>query len=284
MNYKILKNKIIIEGGKDFCPAHILECGQVFCYKKIDDTYYCYPENKLCKVYLENGQYIIETADVEFFEEYFDLKTNYSNIKKQLADFKELKASIEYGYGIRILKQELVETIISFIISANNNIKRITNTLNKIRRHFNKKITNSYGLDFYAFPSLEELKTLDVNFFESVGAGYRAKYLVETIAGLENYLKEFNKTKATNIETNVLLNNLLNLKGVGKKVANCILLFAYNKQDVFPVDTWISKAYNDIFASAKKLTPSKMCDNLIARYKNLSGYAQQYMFYFKINK
>lgn len=281
MNYIKQTNKIIIQNSEDFCPLHILECGQVFCYKKIGEDYFVYPSNKLCKIYKQGPNYVIETSDIDFFENYFDLKTNYFKIKTELSNFEELKPAIEFGKGIRILKQELVETIISFIISANNNIKRITNTLDKIRENFGHKISNKYGLDFYAFPSLEELKTLDKTFFEKVGAGYRAGYLVDTISNLNKFLEDFNLDKGKQVSTEILLENLTKLKGVGKKVANCILLFSYNKQDVFPVDTWITKAYNDIFTNEQMLSASKICDNLIGRYKNLSGFAQQYMFYFK---
>lgn len=280
MKYLKEKNKLIISDANDFNIIHILECGQVFSYQKIGEAYYVFPKNKLCKVFVQDEKYIIETDDVLFFENYFDLKTDYSNIKKQLNSFDELSYSVDFGYGMRILKQDLLETIISFIISSNNNIKRIKNTLFEIRKHFNHKIDNEFGVLIYAFPSLEELKTLDEDFFKRVGAGYRAKYLVKTIDMLDEFLKKYGLENSKKLPTKLLEERLMELCGVGRKVAECVLLFGYGRHDVFPVDTWIKKVYKDVF-DANVFDASKICDFLIDRYKNLSGYAQQYLFYSK---
>ena len=157
-------------------------------------------------------------------------------------------------------------------------MKRIKNSLDLLRKHFNHEICQIEGKRFYTFPSLDELKTLDEKFFKSIGAGYRAGYLVETIKNLEEFLK----TNSENAEilTKDLLLNLLKLKGVGRKVADCILLFGYNRKDVFPVDTWIKQVYAEIFKGDIK-SASKISDFLLERYGQLSGYAQQYLFYSK---
>lgn len=280
MKYQKFEDRIEIYDSEEFCPKHILECGQVFCYKKVGDNYIVYPQDKCCELIKTDYGFEIKTNNVDYFENFFDLKTDYKNIKKQLAGYKELEFPLSFGGGIRILKQDLLETIISFMISANNNIKRITATLDKIRFHFNKKIENSFGVEIFAFPTLTELSTLDENFFKSVGAGYRAPYLVYTIAKLKEFLNEYSFEKANVIETKILLNELLKLKGVGRKVAECILLFGYSKKDVFPVDTWIKKIYQDIFG-VNNLNANQIGDNLIERYGANSGYAQQYLFYSK---
>lgn len=281
MFYQKENNKIIIHNLADFNIQHILECGQVFSYKKVGNIFYVFPQDKLCKVYYSNNCCIIESENIDYFENYFDLKTDYSKMKKELLNFPELKLPIEFGSGIRILKQDLLETIISFIISANNNIKRITSTLLKLREHFNKEIKNSYNEKFFEFPKLSELESLNESFFVSIGAGYRAKYLVETIKLLKQFLTDFSFEKSEKIETKVLLAELLKLKGVGRKVAECILLFGYGKKDVFPVDTWIKKVYSDLFKFTNLKSADSISDFLINRYKNLSGYAQQYLFYSK---
>ena len=125
MVYEIFKNGILINDKKSFNPQHIFECGQVFCYKKEENCYLSFPQNKFAKIVENESGYFIETKDVNFFVNYFDLKTNYEDIKKQLLHFPIMIEPLKYGYGIRILKQDLFETLISFIISANNNIKRI---------------------------------------------------------------------------------------------------------------------------------------------------------------
>lgn len=249
----------------------------MFCYEKIAENYYVYPQNKFCKIVDDKDCVFIETKDPEFFAQFFNLKTNYAEIKKQLEKFEELKFAINYGKGIRIVKQELVETIITFIFSANNNMKRIKASLDRLRQHFGKKIIEIDGKTFYAFPTLEQLKTLDVDFFKSIGAGYRAEYLVNSIKVLDKFVKEFPQNN--HCSSKEVLENLLKLKGVGRKVADCILLFGYNRNDVFPVDTWIKKVYSELFK--KEENPTKIADLLVLRYGNLSGYAQQYLFYSK---
>lgn len=281
MNYIKDNKKIIISNCEEFNIKHIMECGQVFAYKKIDDVFYCFPQNKVCKVFKLDDKYVIECDDTNFFENYFDLKTNYFEIKNKLKSFAELSNPISFGGGIRILKQDILETIISFIVSANNNIKRITNTLFKLRKHFNKKIKNSFGEVFYEFPTLEELLTLDEEFFKEIGAGYRANYLVCSIKQLFENRELYFSANISNLPTKELLENLLKLKGVGRKVAECILLFGYGRKDVFPVDTWIKKVFVEDLKLASTTNATKICDILIERYGELSGYAQQYLFYSK---
>ena len=144
-------------------------------------------------------------------------------------------------------------------------------------RTFNHKIAQIDGKTFYSFPSLEELKTLNADFFKSIGAGYRAEYLVSSIKVLDQFLMDF--STECNKTSDEILENLLKLKGVGRKVADCIILFGYNRNDVFPVDTWIKKVYSEIFLS--ETNAIKISNLLKERYGNLSGYAQQYLFYSK---
>lgn len=280
MKYQKFEDRIEIYDKQNFCPKHILECGQVFCYKKVFDEYVVYPKDKFCKIIESADKYVIETTDVEYFENYFDLKTDYEKIKSELKKHEELAFPLEYGSGIRILKQELLETVVGFIISANNNIGRIKNSLNKIRERFGREVALIDGEKFYAFPTLEDLKTLTEEDFKTFGTGYRAGYLVDTISKLDKFLEDFSMKNSETLGTKILLSELLKLKGVGRKVAECILLFGYGKLDVFPVDTWIKKVYKDIFGEEESSSNS-MCDKLILKYGSLSGYAQQYLFYSK---
>ena len=271
MVYEIFKNGILINDKKSFNPQHIFECGQVFCYKKIGNTFLSFPKNKFAKIVENKNDYFIETKDISFFVNYFDLKTNYEDIKKQLLHFPIMIEPLKYGYGIRILKQDLFETLISFIISANNNIKRIQLILNNIRKNLGNKIFD----DIYSFPNYEILSEQDENFFVKMGAGYRAKYIV-------NVLKQISPQRLTefkSLDTLSLRNELIKLSGVGPKVADCILLFGYNRQDVFPVDTWINKCYNQFYYPT--FNREKIRENLVKQFGFLSGYAQQYLFYYQ---
>lgn len=271
MKYIKEKNCIKIFDKTDFNIEHILECGQVFCFKKEDDKYILFPEEKYAEITENEEGYLISTKDVDYFENYFDLANDYGKIKNQLKDFKILEKPIEFGYGIRLLNQNLFETLISFIISANNNIKRIKLILNNIRRNLGEKIKD----DVYSFPSYEKLKNCSQDFFKEMGAGYRASYL-------EKVLKQISPQKLEEmrgLQTKELRSALIELSGVGPKVADCVLLFGYKKGDVFPVDTWIHQMYNSCYDKLDNREAIR--ENLVKQFKQLSGYAQQYLFYYQ---
>lgn len=270
MRYTIEKNKIEIVGKGDFNPEHILECGQVFSFKKNEEgEYEVLSADKKAVITETDEGFVIKTKDTAYFEEYFDLKTDYSSIKKRLGKYKILEKPIEYGYGIRILKQNLFETLISFIVSANNNIKRIKMILNRIREKYGKDM----GV-FHAFPTREELLGATVQDFEELGAGYRAKY----IYGVVRQVDEKTLESWRGLQTSQLRANLISLMGVGPKVADCVLLFGYGKKDVFPVDTWIAQMYNKYYDNLQNR--EKIRANLLSEFGDFSGYAQQYLFFF----
>lgn len=270
MKYTCTKDTIIIEDTKDFDISHILECGQVFTYKKnAENDYDVYSSDQFANVKLLDNKYVITCTDVNYFVNYFDLDTDYGIIKKNLGKSKYIVDAINFGHGIRILKQNLLEVIIGFIISANNNIKRIMTTMQKIREYGEKR-----G-GYYAFPSLDVLQNITIDEFKDMGAGYRAEYLYDTIRRLKKV--DFEKTYKQ--DTSALKKWLLSLKGVGPKVADCILLFGYGRCDCFPVDTWIEKVYVDLFH--KKENRIKMSSDLIKYFGEYAGYAQQYLFFYR---
>ena len=162
--------------------------------------------------------------------------------------------------------------VISFIISANNNIKRIQSLV--------EKLSNSCGKDmgsFNAFPTPKEIVSLSLNDLKQMGMGFRAKYIYDTARLLENVDME----SLRSYDTQKLLEYLLTLQGVGPKVADCIALFGYHKMDCFPVDTWVEKIYNSYFSTEKVTNRVLIRKNLVSMFGNLSGYAQQYLFYYK---
>lgn len=295
MNYKLDKNKIIVLCAQ-FNAKSIFECGQVFSYKKFDDIYVCFPLGNLAAVYVENGSFVIEIlkGKPEFFVKYFDLDRDYSKIIEEIRSLdlnfgKEiLDSAIENGKGIRILKQDELESIITFIFSQNNNIKRFTNSLFKLREDFgerivpvfksaNEKVNEILNSEaFFSFPSIKKLLTISEDYFKKIGAGYRTTYLTEAILKMPKFLSQnFNL-----ISTQELENQLLSFKGIGLKVAMCIMLFGFQRFNVFPVDTWIKKVFCD-FRTGENLPATEISRKLVSEFGKLSGFAQQYLFYFK---
>ncbi|MCK9574881.1 MAG: DNA glycosylase [Clostridia bacterium] len=273
LNYEIKNNKIIIEPSDEFNITHILECGQVFRFKKFENFYRVFVLDKFADIYNnEKNQNIIETSDTHFFVNYFDLKTNYAIIKQKLERNNILHQAIKCAYGIRILKQDNIEATFDFIISANNNIKRIQQIIEALCQNLGKKCSG-----YYAFPNVESLANASVDFYKKIGAGYRADYLHKTANLLKN---GFDMEVVHTMSAEQATKYLQILNGIGPKVADCILLYGYHKMNVFPVDTWIKKVYSCYYNNKIK-SPALIRKNLINNFGEISGYAQQYLFYFK---
>ena len=242
-------------------------------------------KNNVLNVKRQGNDIIFEGICEENIEsecyEYFDLGTDYEEIKKKLAKIDEhLKESVKYGEGIRILKQDLWETIISFIISANNNIPRIKGIIDRISKKYGNKI-QFRGKEYYTFPDMEHLGESSVEDLRALGLGFRDKRIYETT-------KMFLDKKITLEEleneqdTEVLREKLMSLSGVGGKVADCIMLFSLKKFNVFPVDVWVRRVMNELYIKEEdeNKVSKEILQNLAKeKYKDLAGLAQQYLFY-----
>lgn len=270
MIYKKYTDKIVITDTQDFNIEHILDCGQVFRYRKAGDCYSLFAKDANCLLQSKDGCVIINTKFVDFFVNYFDLDRDYKKIKLDLEKYDCLSEAIDFGKGIRLLNQDPLEMIISFIISANNNIPRIKMIIERICENLGENKGN-----YYAFPTLKQLQNADEIFFRSIGAGYRAKYLVR----VTQQLKDFDFDSLKSLETDLARKKLTSLTGVGNKVADCIMLFAYKKTDLFPMDTWTKKVYACLF-DKDNVSIDVMSKDLTKRFGNLSGYAQQYLYYY----
>ncbi len=274
MIYELKNNIIKVYDKTQFNPEHILECGQVFRYgKDKDNNYFVISKDNKATIIEKESHYEIISNNADYFVNYFDLNTNYNQIKDKLKQNKILSPMIDYGYGIRILKADPLEMIYSFTISQNNNIKRIKQIIERLCE------IGSNNLDFKNFPTKEELFNQSIEFYESLGAGYRAKFLKE----LSVSLKDTNLENIKNLSTDEIYNFLINLKGIGPKVASCILLFGFGKTEKFPVDTWIEQVYYNHFSKEKRTRP-QIQEYFESEFDKYSGIAQQYLFFFEREK
>lgn len=274
MEYEILDDKIIVKNADTFTPEGALASGQVFRFGcKENGVWWVNSGGYHAEIEsIAPQNYIIHTKNPNFFANYFDFYTNYDMILSRLGKFEILGSALEYGKGVRLLRQPLVEVIVDFIISANNNIPRIRNSVTAIATNFGQKM--EWG---YAFPDLGSLKQITEKDFVKFGCGYRAPYLVETIQKISEPMFLENLSKLKTLE---LRKELLKLKGIGPKVADCILLFGFNRFDVFPVDTWIDKVYHEDFKGLETKR-EKIAEWFVQTFGMDSGYCQQYLFYYK---
>ena len=275
----------VLKNIESFEPIHIFECGQCFRWNKQEDgSYTGIFGNNVINVKKENDKIFftgICDGDIKkICSAYFDLKTNYEEIKIKLAKLdKYLDNSIKYGTGIRILHQDLWETLISFIISANNNIPRIKGIIERISMAYGNKI-EFQGKAYYTFPSAEQLASVSVADFRKLGLGFRDVRVYETVQ--KTLRKEINLEQLKN-ETDVekLREKLLKIPGVGPKVADCIMLFSLQKYQVFPVDVWVRRVISELYFENKEQQPKTIQKFAKEYYGNLAGLAQQYLFYWR---
>lgn len=250
-----------------------LECGQVFRFKLLaDGGYGVYSQDKYAELrYNDNGEVEVYTNEREYFWKYFDLDVDYgAKVKRISAISPLLKEAASNGKGIRILNQDLTEMIFSFIISANNNIKRIQLIIERLCDKLGRD--TAYGK---AFPTVEAMASADVSLYTLIGAGYRDKYLHHTA----NKLLSYDLSRLYAMDSDCARKELLTFMGVGPKVADCIMLFGLRRGDVFPVDTWIKKVYHEYFENGH-------ADRDISRYfcglfGADAGLCQQYLFYWQ---
>ena len=270
----------IIVNNTFFNIKDTLDCGQVFRYSNYEKGFLVYSVDKCAYCYTENDNTVIECneKDKEYFFNYFDLANDYGSIyeRAKASPYEILKTSAELGKGIRILNQDLEETLFSFVVSQNNNIPRIKNIIEKLCKMLGER-KEFGGKEYYAFPTIENMANQTLEFFKSIGLGYRAEYILKLAQSIKNGL---NLNSFKELSTQELKSELIKLYGVGPKVADCVTLFGYHRGDSFPVDTWIEKVYKEDFKG--RLTDrKKIAERLVNEFKEKSGYYQQYLFYYK---
>jgi N-glycosylase/DNA lyase len=294
--------KTIALPKKIFSPRAVLECGQVFRYKLTEEKkppstqrnaeeerWEIVSGNRRCFVAENDSEAFIhaDKVDMPYFENYFDLETDYEKIVRKVRRAAlggepafDLRPALAHGKGLRILRQEPFETLVSFIVSTNNNIPRIRGILEKLCAALGElrgiSPQRGGGQPFRAFPAPETMAAQDESFYRGIGAGYRAPWLLR--AAQKVCAGTINLEELGALPTAGLLAALRQFDGIGPKAADCIALFAYRRFEVFPVDTWVKKIYADIFG-ADRASEKTMREKLAARFGECAGAAQQFLFY-----
>ncbi|KAB3532099.1 DNA-3-methyladenine glycosylase family protein [Alkaliphilus serpentinus] len=276
-------DSIYLKNQGDFQLEHIFECGQCFRWnKEADGSYTGVVQGRILNMTQKKQDIYFKgsTEDdfVGIWHNYFDLNTDYSIIKNQLSDNDEvMRAATAFGSGIRILRQDPWETIISFIISANNNIPRIKKSIELLCKSYGKRIGSFNGVEYYSFPEPHVLKDLDNGALSACNMGYRGPFIIKTAQRVyeePELLNSLYKEDTVNCKK-----RLLELMGVGPKVANCIAFFSFGKLDAFPVDVWIKRLMEHFYfhKDMKEKDIEAFAKN---QYGEYAGYAQQYFFYY----
>lgn len=260
---------------KDFNLTEILECGQCFRFEKLGDLKYTITALGKTITAEQTGDTLTlsNCTLIEFdqkWHHYFDLETDYSEIKDAISQNDEImQAAVGYAGGIRLLNQEPYECLLSFIISQNNNIPRIKGIISAM--------SQKYGTD-NNFPTLEELQNVTEDELFALKMGFRNKYIYDAVKCLKSGKVTLDHLFDT--DTDAARNELIKIKGVGPKVADCVLLFSLGHRDVFPIDVWVRRVISNLYFDGKEQSLKTIAAFAKDKWGNLAGYAQQYLFYF----
>ncbi|MBE5958008.1 MAG: DNA-3-methyladenine glycosylase 2 family protein [Lachnospiraceae bacterium] len=273
----------IIEGVVDFDLEQTLECGQCFrFYKQADHDYVVVAYKHLLHIAQDDKRLIFYDKSKDELKKiwlnYFDLERDYNEIKTFLLSKDDvLKPAIEEKWGIRLLNQEFHEMVISYIISQNKQIPHIKKIVRDISEKYGDYLGSINGEDYYSFPDIDKLYQITEEDFRELKTGFRAPYLVDACSKLYN--NEISVSTFENLSGEEAVKKLTQIKGVGNKVANCVMLFSLNYRASFPIDVWIKRIMEELYFKCEtdKETIEKFA---LEKYGDYGGYAQQYLFCF----
>ena len=225
--------------------------------------------------------------DFPFWEQYFDLTTDYGRIQAAVSPKDPyLQAAAQAGKGIRILRQDPWEMIITFVISQQKTIPAIRQLVETLCRRYGTPIANPWNVEAFSFPSPQELSRASLEELRNLKLGYRAKYIHQLCQ--DAVLGRLDLNALTAMSYSQAMDYLTGFYGIGKKVANCICLFGLHHIDAFPVDTWIQKILlREYYSEARygAVPKSRLFDQILADhfscYKGYAGVIQQYIFYYE---
>ncbi|MBV1759136.1 MAG: 8-oxoguanine DNA glycosylase [Dethiosulfatibacter sp.] len=281
MEINYCDDRVIINGIFDFIPKHVFECGQCFRWEKQPDgSYTGVAHNRVINVALNHDQLIISNTNRDDFEkiwfEYFDMGRDYSEIRRILSIESRMHPVVDYGKGLRILKQDEWECLVSFIISANKSILQIKKIVEDISYRYGDHITNYRGKEYFSFPDSSVIAKLELSELRECKVGYRDKFIQRAAKYIDANRDWLYRLKHLTYED--ASNELKKLDGVGEKVSHCVMLFSMKQYESFPVDIWVQRIMREFFSiSGNNNDIKRIAEQKFGEY---SGFAQQYLFYY----
>lgn len=258
-----------LASAKELDLEKTFECGQCFRWNaQSDGSYYGLAMGQCARLWQQGDDVFIRSgADEAFWRRYFDMERNYERISRDFYDGGYLQRCTEYGMGIRILRQEPWEALCSFIISQCNNIKRIKGIVERLCTLYGDELEFE-GRRFHSFPGAEKLASLSVDELAPLRCGYRAEYIITAARAVAEGSLDLESLIGSDWQQ--AKRKLMELRGIGEKVANCVVLFGLYHMEAFPVDVWIRRALKEHFPPEFKPETLGSC----------AGLAQQYIFYY----
>ena len=270
IQYVYKGNTVVFAGIVDYDLAQTFNCGQCFRWDEKEGFWQGFAGTYPCKVWLAGTDLCVQPlSDVEnpdsfaqYMAHYLGLDLDYAQLKKQFSQDDVMQAAISYAPGIRVLNQPFFETLLTFIISRNNNIPRIKKIVDAMAQTYGTKVG-----DMYAFPTAQQLKDVTIEEYSQLKMGFRAKYIYDAVQKV--LAGDIDETTVKSLPYADAQKYLMQVKGVGPKVADCVLLFSCEKYESFPKDVWINRALEQLFPQG-----------LPQCIKGMEGIAQQYIFHY----
>lgn len=274
--------KIKIE--KPFKLNDTVTCGQIFRFFPLDDgSFDIIIKDRVINVRMDDNYLCVSSNKEENLKEvvmdYFDLNNDYDVMNEFLIKNDEkIKPAVEFSKGLMMIKQDPFETVMSYIISANNGVPQIASALNNIAKNYGEKVIFN-NKEYFLFPQYKDLKNVSCEDYRNCKVGFRDKYLKSMVDKLNN--NEIDLEEFYSLDTKEALDKFMENVGIGPKVASCILLFAYQKYDVFPIDTWVKKVMKNDYEIEGEKNIREFATKTYGKY---SGIAIQYLFNYGRNK
>ena len=275
-------NIVTVDGVNDFTLSQILECGQCFHFDKLDEEVYeVVAFGRAVKMEQTDKVLRIYGSSMEDYEGiwklYLDMDNDYGLIKQSVIKADgALKTAVDEKSGIHILNQDFFETLISFIVSQNKSIPQIKQCVKNISHRFGDEVIGYNGETFYVFPDVQRLHDATEEELRECKVGFRAPYIKNATEAV--YSGAVTKEKLDELDIAQARELLMTIKGVGEKVANCVLLFGLGRREAFPVDVWMKRIMEQMYFDGKDTKKQYIEAFAVNKFGDLGGYAQQYLF------
>ncbi|SHI75089.1 N-glycosylase/DNA lyase [Dethiosulfatibacter aminovorans DSM 17477] len=281
MIIKYYEDRVEIENINDFIPRHVFDCGQCFRWTEEEDgSYTGVAYKKVVNIGMFGDKLVINNTNKQDFDniwnDYLDLTRDYGRIKSHIDIDEHMHKAIGFGRGIRTLNQDEWEILITFIISANNRIPMIRNAVENLSEKYGEEIGEYRGRKYYAFPTPQAIAKANLEDIRNCKVGFRDKYILAAAKHIEKNMEWLYSIKEFDYEA--ASRELKKLKGVGDKVAHCILLFSMGKYSAFPVDVWIKRIMTTLYGD--EIEGNGIGEFASSNFGEYAGFAQQYLFFY----
>ena len=280
LTYKRENDVLNVGGIGSFDLYRSAYCGQAFRWKGEGNKLTCVIDGELVSAEKQGETLCISPCPTDekalYYINYFDLDRDYDAIERRMLAHPILSRCVPYAGGIRVFNQEPFETLTSFIVSANNNIKRITGIIDRLCMRYGEEKETTEGGVFYTFPTAEKLAAADIKDLRAIGLGYRDEYIKRSAAAIA---EGFSLDELRFLPYPEAKKKLCTLHGVGGKVADCVLLFSLGHGEAFPMDVWMKRAVSAMFFDGRTPTKDEL-DGLLSEFGEDAGRIQQYIFHY----